>query len=364
MIILITGTPGAGKSLFGVSELLNKAFKDRPLFVNGVPDLLLTHEPFTDEDVTLWFDGRLPVNGVLFIDEAQRIWRPRAASVKVPESLTAMETHRHKGVDIVAVTQHPNQLDAHLRRLVGRHIHVRRTWGLRSAVVYEWDSCNNALGFKTAQSKVWRYNKKAFSLYKSSEKHTKAGGSVPFVVYVVIAAMLAVPVVGWQTTKRLLMRFGIMDQEAAQLAPGVAPGSAKGQPPKPSAPGGSAGVVALTPQQYVDQFRPRIVGMMHSAPAYDSMTAPKIVPLPAACILSNRPSWVKLNGGPCGCYTQTGNRYDTTQELCVEFVNNRVFFPFIDPAPPKQAQQQVAKPTPASPVAPAGSPPALPPTTS
>lgn len=342
MIILITGTPGAGKSLYGVSELLNKTFQDRPLFVNGIPDLLLTHEPFSDEDVTLWHDGRLPTNGVMFIDEAQRIWRPRAASVKVPESLTAMETHRHKGVDIVVVTQHPNQLDAHLRRLVGRHIHVRRTWGLRSAVVYEWDSCNNALGFKTAQSKVWRYNKKAFSLYKSSEKHTKAGGSVPFVVYVVIAAMLAVPVVGWQTTKRLLMRFGIVDQEAVQATTASSGSSGKPAPTKGATAPGAGPAAVMTPQQYVDQYRPRVVGMMHSAPAYDSMTTPKIVPLPAACIVSNRPSWVKLNGGPCGCYTQTATRYETTQEMCIEYVNNRVFFPFIDPAPPKQAAKPAA----------------------
>ncbi|MGC1175770.1 zonular occludens toxin domain-containing protein [Polaromonas sp.] len=343
MIILITGTPGAGKSLYGVSELLNKQFKDRPLYVNGVPDLLLPHEPLTDEDVGKWYDGRVPENGVIFIDEAQRIWRPRSSSVTVPQSLTEMETHRHKGIDIIVVTQAPAQLDAHLRRLVGRHIHVRRTWGLHSAVVYEWDTCTNMTSFKTAQTKVWRYNKSAFKLYKSSQKHTKAGGSIPMVVWVLLLAILALPFMGWNTTRSLLQRFS-GGGDATVAKSGVTP-------PKPGLPGAApkGDKAPLTPQQYVDQFKPRIAGMMHSAPAYDSLTAIKTVPLPAACISSNRPSWVAQHGGPCGCYTQTGQHYETTQAMCLQYVRNAVFFPFLDAPDPKATARPEKPPVAASP---------------
>lgn len=327
MIILVTGTPGSGKSLYSVAELLNKQFKGRPLFINGIPDLLLEHSPMTDDDVEHWFDGRVPVNSVIVIDEVQRIWRPRSASVKAPQSITELEVHRHKGVDFIIITQHPQQIDAHVRRLVGRHLHVRRTWGLSSAVVYEWDSCSNLSNIKTAQSKVWRYPKSAYKLYKSSELHTKAGGRVPLIVWVVVAVALAFPFVGWEATKRVLQRFtGTTDSAATHTGSPQAPSSIPQQAPRSDAP------AVLSPAEYVKQFAPRIPGLMHTAPAYDSLTQVKQVPLPSACIESKKESWVKLHGGPCGCYTQTGTRYETTQDICHQFVRNVYFLPFVEQA--------------------------------
>lgn len=339
MIILITGTPGSGKSLYAVGALLNGQFKDRPKFVNGIPDLLLEHTPVSDKDVENWYQGgeknpdtQKPafeiLDAVICVDEVQRLARPRSASVPAPEWIKRLEVHRHSGCDFILITQHPQQIDAHVRRLVGRHIHVRRTWALNSAVVYEWDSCNNNLGLKTAQSKVWRYPKKIFELYKSSEKHTKAGGKIPLVVWVVLAAALAFPFVGWSAVKRVLMRFGDDTSSAVQKVQASKPGD------KPTVSGaapskGPAG--PMTRQQYINQFEPRIEGRMDTAPAYDELTKVKMVPLPAACIESRRPAWVAAKGGPCGCYTQTGQPYETSQAMCAQYVRNTVFFPFIDP---------------------------------
>jgi len=350
MIILITGTPGSGKTLYTVAELLNKQFKGRPLFVNGIPQLLIEHEVISDEDVELWFKGGKPVpqpltldeatgeyvaapplpafdvkNAVFCIDEVQRIARTRSASAPVPEWIKQLEVHRHFGCDFIIITQHPQQMDAHIRRLVGRHLHVRRTWALRAAVVYEWDSTNNLSGFRNAQSKIWRYPKDAFKLYKSSELHTKAGGRVPFVVWVLLAAVLAFPFVGYNTLTRMLHKFGDDGKAAATPPSMVVPG--KAGPAR-------AGVekAPMTRQVYINQFEPRIEGQMHTAPAYDQLTQVKVVPLPAACIESTKSSWVKQHGGPCGCYTQTGTPYETTQAMCAQFVRNKVFLPFVDPA--------------------------------
>lgn len=338
MIILITGTPGSGKSLYAVGALLNGQFKDRPKFVNGIPDLLLEHTPISDKDVEAWYKGGEPneetgapafnlIDAVFCIDEVQRIARPRSPSAPAPEWIKRLEVHRHSGCDFIIITQHPQQIDAHIRRLVGRHIHVRRTWALNAAIVYEWDSVSNLSNLKQAQSKVWRYPKRVFELYKSSEKHTKAGGRVPLVVWVVLATALAFPFVGWNAISRTLHRFTDTGQAAATPPSMARPaGASNPQSGKVAAEKGP-----LTVEQYIDQYKPRIEGMMHTAPVYDAMTVPKTVPLPAACLSSDRPSWVKLHGGPCGCYTQTGQRYDTTQAMCVQYVRNAVFFPFLEP---------------------------------
>lgn len=361
MIILVTGVPGSGKTLYAIGQLFAVLFKDRPLYVNGIPELLLPHMPITDADVENIHKGGMPdpenglptvelLNAVIAVDEVQRLARPRAASIPAPAWIKWLEVHRHSGCDLVFITQHPNQIDAHIRRLVGRHIHVRRTWALNAAVVYEWDSCNNSLAFKNATSKLWRYPKNIFSLYKSSEKHTKAGGRVPLVVWVLLATVLAFPFVGWNTVSRLLTRF----TDGASPAPSVT--SAKLANAAPGAKGEAVQAGPMSRQQYINQFEPRLEGVMHSAPAYDDLTKTKTVPLPAACIESTRTRWVRMHGGPCGCYTQTGQRYETTQTMCAQFVRNTVFFPFLEPGDPKGTP--AASKAPAGPPAAAAPPPA------
>lgn len=139
MIVLITGAPGSGKTLYAVSRLLQESFKGRVAYVNNVRDLILPHEvlsgegdpPPPDSDVFHWFDGRVPNGAVVVIDEAQRVFRPRSATSAVPQHVARLETHRHQGLDFVIITQHPQLIDVNVRRLVGRHLDVRpgvRVW--------------------------------------------------------------------------------------------------------------------------------------------------------------------------------------------------------------------------------------------
>lgn len=335
MIILITGTPGSGKTLFAVSELLAGQFKDRPLLVNGIPQLLVPHQPISDQDVERWHEGGVPAgdgtpsfdvkNAVLVVDEVQRIARPRAASQKVPDWIAALETHRHKGVDFIIITQHPQLLDVNIRRLVGRHLHVRRTFGLKGAVVYEWDHCENPGNVKSATTRLWRYPRKAFELYKSSELHTKAGGRLPTIVIVVIVAAIATPYFAYQAWYRLTHKFAD-DQTVEKLSvaqPGQARAGGQRSGDKPA---------VMTTTEYVASYKPRVPGLAYSAPAYDELTKPKRVPLPAACVEIPKDRLGQAFG--CKCYTQDATPYEASVDLCRQIIKGGMFYAFQEaPAP-------------------------------
>ncbi|MBK6279115.1 MAG: hypothetical protein IPF57_13690 [Gammaproteobacteria bacterium] len=92
MITLITGTPGAGKTAWIVAELLK--IQGRALYVDGIPELQISHEVAGPlDDWMTW----APDGALIVVDECQRIWRPRGTGSKVPESVSALETHRHRG---------------------------------------------------------------------------------------------------------------------------------------------------------------------------------------------------------------------------------------------------------------------------
>lgn len=350
MIILITGTPGSGKTLFTVAELLAKQFKDRPILANGIPQLLLPHTPITDLDVEQWHVGGVPTpeggpsfdvkNAVIVVDEVQRIARPRAASQKVPDWVAALETHRHKGVDLIFITQHPQLLDVNIRRLVGRHLHVRRTFALKAAVVYEWDHCENPGNVKSAATKLWRYPKKAFEMYKSSELHTKAGGKLPTVVWVLAIAAIATPYLAYQAWYRLTHRVA-EDDTVAKIHNAQGVGQPRG------ATGGRGGDAApLTSAEWVASYRPRVPGLTYSAPAYDALAAPKRVPIPAACIQSEAKG--------CKCFTQDATPYDAPEDLCRQIVKGGIFHAFLeapkpDPAPSPSLRAESRSERPADP---------------
>lgn len=199
MITLITGTPGAGKTLYTVAEELPR-FAGRTLYVDGIPGLTVDHELFTAplEEWPKW----APDGAVIVVDEVQRIWRPRSAASKIPDSVAALETHRHRGLDFVLITQHPNLLDANVRRLIGRHIHIRRMFGWPRAVVYEWDSCSDPARVSTAIKRSWGYPKKAFSSYHSAVVHNARGQRLPLALVLCLIAGLILPIAGYSAYSR------------------------------------------------------------------------------------------------------------------------------------------------------------------
>jgi zona occludens toxin (predicted ATPase) len=167
VITLLTGAPGAGKTALLV-EWLRTIYADRPIYVHGLNGLLLPHQPV---DANRWHLD-VPDGALVVIDEVQQVWRPRGPGHAPAESVKELETHRHRGIDFVITTQKPNLVDANVRGLVGRHVHLRDT-GWLGRHMYEWPECSENLAWKTCVVKrKYKLPSKAFALYKSASQHS------------------------------------------------------------------------------------------------------------------------------------------------------------------------------------------------
>ncbi|MDO8447547.1 MAG: zonular occludens toxin domain-containing protein [Rhodoferax sp.] len=200
MLTLITGTPGAGKSLYAVwnfarpvpGSVVEQSDQSLPavnrVLYSNIKDLLVEHIKIDADALNTWHEWAKP-GAVILYDEVQEVWRARAFGSKVPECIMALETHRHLGVDIVLVTQHPMLIDPNIRRLVNQHLHLRRITKT-VAMCYEWDHCENPGNTRTCvASKVFMHPKKAYSLYKSAQLHTKPTVRIPAIAYFGLLAL-------------------------------------------------------------------------------------------------------------------------------------------------------------------------------
>jgi len=203
-ITLITGSPGSGKTLYTVDKLLPELIareykvpgddagerKVKTTIYSNITGLVLEHERMDAAMLDSWPDWARPGDVIVF-DEFQRVWPAAPSGQKVSPGIQGLETHRHRGVDFILITQHPRLIHTNVRSLISRHLHFRRLGKTKSASVYEWDLCSAGLQFsKTVRKFIYRYSKKSFQNYISSELHTKPMGSLPFLFWVVLFALV------------------------------------------------------------------------------------------------------------------------------------------------------------------------------
>lgn len=183
MIELITGTPGAGKTLHAVEKIVAWLKEGKTVFtnINGLdyPGDLRPFDEYLD-----WTDT--PDGSVVVYDEAQQHFGADGGRGRSDrKDIAGLETHRHTGHTIVFITQHPRLIHAHVTRLVGRHSHVARMFGTNNTYIYWLDRMMNVdsrADLKFAQCDTWRYPKALMGVYKSSSLHVKTR-RIPFKVY-------------------------------------------------------------------------------------------------------------------------------------------------------------------------------------
>jgi zona occludens toxin len=344
MITLITGTPGAGKTAWTVQEL-TRLPSQRKVFIHGVPELKIAHEPIyclsdlcdhcrslteiaENEDGEQWvkvistgFPAYLveqwqewaTEGSLIIVDEVQRVWRPTS---KVPDEIAALETHRHKGLDFWLISQGPHLFHSNIRLLIGRHIHLVSSWTGRNE--YEFPECRQNVSSRgDAVIRPYSLPKKIFHLYKSSSLHTVHKHRKPMSFYLLILVVLLSLMLGVYAYQRFSKKFNSEPSTPVSIVP------------EQSQMGLSAVVAPVKESVNLDgfpDFKPKIEGVLESAPAYAPLLKVTAVPLLYGCVYS-------IAQDKCSCYTQQATPYPTSKSYCMETVKNHRFNPYYERVP-------------------------------
>lgn len=335
MITLITGAPGAGKTAALVSLLVDLA-KDRTVYCHGIPDLAIPHVELVDPST--WPDT-VPDGSIIVIDEVQTVWRPSGPGQKLPDHISKLETHRHRGLDFYIITQGPNLVHANVRALVGRHVHLRDI-GFLGRWWYEWpetaDNCRN--GWKTAPiKKRYRLPKHIFKQYKSASLHVKPIRSFPKIIIVLVLAIAAAGFLAYKV-------YGTVASKVAPLK--IDPLTPLGTLPFGSAQAAAGPAVPAVAGHIDDRvdFLPRVSNVPESAPAYDQLRQLVNMPVISGGICKN---------GHCKCYTQQGTDVGISSTECKKWMDSPAFDHYtIKPPPPPPLQPTQLAPVAATPAAP------------
>lgn len=333
-IHLITGLPGNGKTLYTISQVRQWAQREnRQVYYHGIPELTLDWVQL--DDPKEW--AKVPPGSIVVLDEAQKIFRNRSMGAQVPQYVADLETHRHLGIDLVFITQHPALIDPSVRRLSGRHEHLVRINGFQASTVHRWesvkDNCDKPAARKDSEKKKWNFDKSIYSLYKSAEVHT-VKPSIPGRVKLLAVLFLLFVGLAWYFGVFLKKKVSadtpdpvaITAQGANSPAGGFYSEAMATRSPAPPDP-------LADVQQYAFNETPRVTGLPYTAPKYDQITQPTRAPVPAMCVQVHREGRID-----CRCYTQQATRIqDMETNMCLDIVYNRRFQDF-DPDPRAAAQ--------------------------
>lgn len=346
MLHLITGANGAGKTLNTLKWVRERSVKEnRPVCHNGRFEAVEGGELSTWKKID-FKDWQSEPDGTIFlIDECHNDLPVRGASAAVPDEVRMLAEHRRRGMDFYLVTQHPQNVDNFVRRLVGSpgwHRHLKRTFGADMVSCIEWSAvnpnCEKDGSGRTGTVSMVGFPKEVYGWYRSASLHT-GKRKIPRAVWTLGACALLVPLLGYFALTGVYKNVA-KHAEPAGAGAGAA-GAAVSSQMASERPGDASKV--MTVAEYVESRVPRIAGFPHTAPAYDQIAQPVTVPYPAACLTM---------GSDCRCYTQQATLLTTSDDMCRQIVKRGFFVDFKLPEPQRMAQASPEKPVRAAPVPP------------
>lgn len=337
MLYLFTGTPGSGKTLSAMdfARQVQREHPDRIIYSANITGMRLPGVvPLDHEGVLKWHE-HCEKNSLILVDEAQRYWRAQRSG-EPSQAIIEMETHRHDGIDIVMMTQHPTFLHANIRKLVNVHVHLS-AYTKSSALRWEWRECHDDVQDNSLRNEggfsEWHYPADLYEFYDSATQHTKRAKR-PFkqvmgrigIAFAALVALAGVVWFGWMVHnyRSTHAKSFAADKQAPAISP-LSPQGARGP------------AQYRTAAEYLAAQMPRIPAQPWSAPLYDGQAVtqhPQVY-----CIAPEAP-------GKCRCITDQGTRYQLEEDVCRTIANNGpAYDPYKpekrrDDAPPQQPQPQ------------------------
>lgn len=316
MLYLITGANGAGKTLNTLKWVRERSVKEgRPVCHNG------RFEPVEGGELSSWKKIDMknwqdePDGTIFLVDECHNDFPLRSPSSTPPDHVRMLAEHRRRGFDFYLVTQHPQNIDAFVRRLVGSpgwHRHLKRTFGADLVSVLEWPAvnpnCEKDGSGKTGSVTMQAFPKEVYTWYRSASLHT-GKRRIPKAVWVLFACVVLIPVFFY------LAVTGAYRNVTKQAKSGTpAEASALGQTaPREAPPPANR---KLTADEYIAERVARLPDFPHTAPAYDDVTKPTEAPYPAACVRM---------GNVCRCYSQQATLLSVGPATCLQIVAQGFF---------------------------------------
>lgn len=344
MMILISGQPGNGKTLRAMALMEAEYLRNKA--ANELPETDPKHQElrrfFTniqgatcDENPKAfpWVEKlepsadwtQLPEGSFIMYDEAhsdgvtpglERYGKLFPGTGKPGESddprIRAMSTHRHRGVDLVFITQWPSKLHHNVRQLCGTHIHMNRAMGLERAGVLTWSRVQpdpyDEQQRKKAEEEIWPFPTQLYGRFTSATLHTSAHKfRIPKKVWGALAQLVAMLLVAWGLWVFVFRPDPVEASEAGdkprEAALALAPSGA-GVPPAASRVG------YADAEAYAAQFRPLIPEAPWTAPAFAGR--PVLSEPHVYCIARGQDG---RDG--CSCYTEQATRYPMDLDRCM-----------------------------------------------
>ncbi len=317
MLKLVTGLPGDGKTSNELWDFLHSdPYKGRPKYCTPVNGFEAQAHGVTEiPHIKDW--QQLPDGSVVFVDEVQK-YCGTDIGTQPPPWVQAFAEHRHRGFDFIFTTQSPMFLHPFARKLAKPHVNYIRPWNMKM-VRYTWDSVQNDPSTKTAknmgQSAFVKPNPEVFKLYTSTVLDTHKA-KPPYKVFALLAAALTVVIVGGgfvfyqikHVKDPVLQEQDPRNVETVKTAASIPDTFAVGE--------------GTEPVWTAESIKPRMPGLLYTAPVYDKLTVPTDFPRVAACVSSKARS-------TCNCYTQQGTPIEVPTGACEVFVTYSSFDPWL-----------------------------------
>lgn len=326
MLYLTSGANGAGKTLFTLKDVRELQLStNRDVYYNGRFNMVAEFG-WKKIDVKDW--ESVPDGAIFLFDECHNDFPLRQAGSPVPRYVSQLAEHRARGFDFFLITQHPQNVDVFIRRLIGApgwHRHFKVV-GPKMVSEARWSAvnpnCEKPGSSASGETTMRRHPTEVYQWYVSSSLHT-GRPKIPRAVILLGLLLLVVPALLWVGYSRLTSSgsgsSGVLaPRAAASGSVVVASGAAVAPKPHPAL---TLADQRVTPAEYIRDRVPRIAGLPHTAPLYDTLTAPQQVPQLAACLLGR-----KDGKEVCLCWSQQATLMPSTPDaLCRQVVAQGYF---------------------------------------